>query len=230
MTIGLLLVDDHAMVRRGLQVFLSTQPDIKVIGEASNGREALERTAELQPDIILMDLHMPVMDGIETAKQLRISHPQVKIIVLTSFSDQDHVLPAIRVGIKGYLLKDIEPEALVVAIRKVHSGQVELHSAAASQLMDLMAASTPEQLNVSNSDLNGSSTTSVTITGSELLTPREQEVLDLIALGMSNKEIASKLVITEKTVKTHVSHVLGKLNLSDRTQAAIFALKSGYNS
>ncbi|AIQ26555.1 MULTISPECIES: response regulator [Paenibacillus] len=230
MTIGLLLVDDHAMVRRGLQVFLSTQPDIKVIGEASNGREALERTAELQPDIILMDLHMPVMDGIETAKQLRVSHPQVKIIVLTSFSDQDHVLPAIRVGIKGYLLKDIEPEALVVAIRKVHSGQVELHSAAASQLMNLMAASTPEQLNVSNSDLNGSSTTSVTITGSELLTPREQEVLDLIALGMSNKEIASKLVITEKTVKTHVSHVLGKLNLSDRTQAAIFALKSGYNS
>ncbi|MEK4345311.1 response regulator transcription factor [Paenibacillus sp. FSL P4-0184] len=230
MTIGLLLVDDHAMVRRGLQVFLSTQPDIKVIGEASNGREALERTAELQPDIILMDLHMPVMDGIETAKQLRISHPQVKIIVLTSFSDQDHVLPAIRVGIKGYLLKDIEPEALVVAIRKVHSGQVELHSAAASQLMNLMAASTPEQLDVSNSDLNGSSTTSVTITGSELLTPREQEVLDLIALGMSNKEIASKLVITEKTVKTHVSHVLGKLNLSDRTQAAIFALKNGYNS
>ncbi|MNZ53416.1 Transcriptional regulatory protein LiaR [compost metagenome] len=230
MTIGLLLVDDHAMVRRGLQVFLSTQPDIKVIGEASNGREALERTAELQPDIILMDLHMPVMDGIETAKQLRVSHPQVKIIVLTSFSDQDHVLPAIRVGIKGYLLKDIEPEALVVAIRKVHSGQVELHSAAASQLMNLMAASTPEQLDVSNSDLNGSSTTSVTITGSELLTPREQEVLDLIALGMSNKEIASKLVITEKTVKTHVSHVLGKLNLSDRTQAAIFALKSGYNS
>ncbi|MDH6371230.1 DNA-binding NarL/FixJ family response regulator [Paenibacillus sp. PastF-3] len=230
MTIGLLLVDDHAMVRRGLQVFLSTQPDIKVIGEASNGLEALERTAELQPDIILMDLHMPVMNGIETAKQLRISHPQVKIIVLTSFSDQDHVLPAIRVGIKGYLLKDIEPEALVVAIRKVHSGQVELHSEAASQLMNLMAASTPEQLDVSNPDLNGSSTTSAITTGSELLTPREQEVLDLIALGMSNKEIASKLVITEKTVKTHVSHVLGKLNLSDRTQAAIFALKNGYNS
>lgn len=230
MTIGLLLVDDHAMVRRGLQVFLSTQPDIKVIGEASNGREALERTAELQPDIILMDLHMPVMDGIETAKQLRISHPQVKIIVLTSFSDQDHVLPAIRVGIKGYLLKDIEPEALVVAIRKVHSGQVELHSEAACQLMNLMAASTPEKLDVRNSDLNNLSTTPVAMTGTELLTPREQEVLDLIALGMSNKEIASKLVITEKTVKTHVSHVLGKLNLSDRTQAAIFALKNGYNS
>ncbi|WP_313638685.1 response regulator transcription factor [Paenibacillus sp.] len=229
MTIGLLLVDDHAMVRRGLQVFLSTQPDIKVIGEASNGREALERTAELQPDIILMDLHMPVMDGIETAKQLRISHPQVKIIVLTSFSDQDHVLPAIRVGIRGYLLKDIEPEALVVAIRKVHSGLVELHSEAASQLMSLMATSTLEQIDVNTSNLDDPSATPAAITRSELLTPREQEVLDLIALGMSNKEIASKLVITEKTVKTHVSHVLGKLNLSDRTQAAIFALKGGYN-
>ncbi|OME05666.1 DNA-binding response regulator [Paenibacillus odorifer] len=221
MTINLLLVDDHAMVRRGLQVFLSTQPDIKVIGEASNGREALERTAELNPDVILMDLHMPIMDGIETAQALRISHPQVKVIVLTSFSDQDHVLPAIRVGIKGYLLKDIEPEALVVAIRKVHNGQVELHSEAASQLMNLMATSTPP---------NGPNTTPAAITGLELLTPREQEVLDLIALGMSNKEIASKLVITEKTVKTHVSHVLGKLNLADRTQAAIFALKGGYNA
>lgn len=230
MMINLLLVDDHAMVRRGLHVFLSTQPDIKVIGEASNGREALERTAELNPDIILMDLHMPVMDGIETAQSLRISHPQVKVIVLTSFSDQDHVLPAIRVGIKGYLLKDIEPEALVMAIRKVHSGQVELHSEAVSQLMNLMATPTPGQLDASNSDLSDRKTTPAAITGLELLTPREQEVLDLIALGMSNKEIASKLVITEKTVKTHVSHVLGKLNLSDRTQAAIFALKSGHNS
>ncbi|MEK5257368.1 response regulator transcription factor [Paenibacillus sp. FSL F4-0125] len=230
MTINLLLVDDHAMVRRGLQVFLSTQPDIKVIGEASNGREALERTAELNPDVILMDLHMPIMDGIETAQALRISHPQVKVIVLTSFSDQDHVLPAVRVGIKGYLLKDIEPEALVVAIRKVHNGQVELHSEAASQLMNLMATSTLEQLEVRTSDPNDPNTTLAVITGLELLTPREQEVLDLIALGMSNKEIASKLVITEKTVKTHVSHVLGKLNLSDRTQAAIFALKNGYSS
>lgn len=218
------------MVRRGLQVFLSTQPDIKVIGEASNGREALERTAELNPDVILMDLHMPIMDGIETAQALRISHPQVKVIVLTSFSDQDHVLPAARVGIKGYLLKDIEPEALVVAIRKVHNGQVELHSEAASQLMNLMATSTLEQLEVRTSYPNYPNTTLAAITGLELLTPREQEVLDLIALGMSNKEIASKLVITEKTVKTHVSHVLGKLNLSDRTQAAIFALKNGYSS
>lgn len=230
MTINLLLVDDHAMVRRGLQVFLSTQPDIKVIGEASNGREALERTAELNPDVILMDLQMPVMDGIETAKELRVSHPQVKVIVLTSFSDQDHVLPAIRVGIKGYLLKDIEPEALVVAIRKVHNGLVELHSEAASQLMNLMANSSSVQMAVDTLASDDSNAPSSAITGAELLTPREQEVLELIALGMSNKEIASKLVITEKTVKTHVSHVLGKLNLSDRTQAAIFALKNGRNS
>lgn len=230
MTINLLLVDDHAVVRKGLQVFLSTQPDIKVIGEASNGREALDRTAELNPDVLLMDLHMPIMDGIETAKALRLSHPQVKVIVLTSFSDQDHVLPAIRVGIKGYLLKDIEPEELVAAIRKVHNGQVELHSEAASHLMTLMATTTLEPMEISSPEPNTPSTASAAITGLELLTPREQEVLDLIALGMSNKEIASKLVITEKTVKTHVSHVLGKLNLTDRTQAAIFALKGGYNA
>lgn len=230
MTINLLLVDDHAVVRKGLQVFLSTQPDIKVIGEASNGREALDRTAELNPDVLLMDLHMPIMDGIETAKALRLSHPQVKVIVLTSFSDQDHVLPAIRVGIKGYLLKDIEPEELVAAIRKVHNGQVELHSEAASQLMTLMATTTLESLEISSSEPNAPCTASAELTGLELLTPREQEVLDLIALGMSNKEIASKLVITEKTVKTHVSHVLGKLNLTDRTQAAIFAIKGGYNA
>lgn len=230
MTINLLLVDDHAVVRKGLQVFLSTQPDMKVIGEASNGREALDKTAELNPDVLLMDLHMPIMDGIETAKALRCSHPQVKVIVLTSFSDQDHVLPAIRVGIKGYLLKDIEPEELVAAIRKVHNGQVELHSEAASQLMTLMATTTLEPLEISSSEPNTPSTASAAITGLDLLTPREQEVLDLIALGMSNKEIASKLVITEKTVKTHVSHVLGKLNLTDRTQAAIFAIKGGYNA
>lgn len=230
MTINLLLVDDHAVVRKGLQVFLSTQPDIKVIGEASNGREALDRTAELNPDVLLMDLHMPIMDGIETAKALRCSHPQVKVIVLTSFSDQDHILPAIRVGIKGYLLKDIEPEELVAAIRKVHNGQVELHSEAASQLMNLMATTTLEPLEISSPEPNTPSTASAAISGLKLLTPREQEVLDLIALGMSNKEIASKLVITEKTVKTHVSHVLGKLNLTDRTQAAIFAIKGGYNA
>lgn len=230
MTINLLLVDDHAVVRKGLQVFLSTQPDMKVIGEASNGREALDKTAELNPDVLLMDLHMPIMDGIETAKALRSSHPQVKVIVLTSFSDQDHVLPAIRVGIKGYLLKDIEPEELVVAIRKVHNGQVELHSEAASQLMNLMATSTLQSLEISSPEPNTPSTALAAIPGLELLTPREQEVLDLIALGMSNKEIASKLVITEKTVKTHVSHVLGKLNLTDRTQAAIFAIKGGYNA
>lgn len=230
MTINLLLVDDHAVVRKGLQVFLSTQPDIKVIGEASNGREALDRTAELNPDVLLMDLHMPIMDGIETAKALRCFHPQVKVIVLTSFSDQDHILPAIRVGIKGYLLKDIEPEELVAAIRKVHNGQVELHSEAASQLMNLMATTTLEPLEISSPEPNTPSTASAAISGLKLLTPREQEVLDLIALGMSNKEIASKLVITEKTVKTHVSHVLGKLNLTDRTQAAIFAIKGGYNA
>lgn len=140
MPITILLADDHVMVRRGLHVFLSTQQDMKVVGEASNGQEALERAQELEPDVVLMDLHMPVMDGIETSRHLRRLLPGTRIIVLTSFSDQDHVVPAVRAGVKGYLLKDIEPEDLAMAIRNVYSGQVELHPAAAGQLMHVMAS------------------------------------------------------------------------------------------
>ncbi|MBT2287708.1 response regulator transcription factor [Paenibacillus albidus] len=228
MTITLLLVDDHAMVRRGLQVFLATQPDLKVIGEAANGQEALEQTARLRPDIILMDLHMPAMDGIETAQQLRLSHPATRIIVLTSFSDQDHVLPAIRAGIRGYLLKDVEPEELVSAIRKVHNGQVALHAEAAGQLMKMMSDPAAENSGPGVGEANPAVAVANPAEAEDQLTPREREVLGLIACGMSNKEIADALVITEKTVKTHVSHVLGKLNVADRTQAAIVALKNGW--
>jgi len=217
MTIRLLLADDHAMVRKGLQMFLSTQTDLQVIGEASNGQEAIERTAELSPDMILMDLHMPVLDGIEVTKRLKQSHPDVKVIVLTSFSDEDHVLPAIRAGAKGYLLKDIEPDELVRAIRRVWQGQVELHPDAAGRLMSLLSApETPAKPDAQDPASRLSD-----------LTRRELEVLRLIASGMSNKEIGDSLTITEKTVKTHVSHVLDKLGFADRTQAAIFAVKHG---
>ncbi|MDT0121311.1 response regulator transcription factor [Paenibacillus sp. RRE4] len=273
MPITILLADDHVMVRRGLHVFLKTQEDMKVIGEASNGQEALEQAQELEPDIILMDLHMPVMDGIETARRLRNLLPHTRIIVLTSFSDQDHVVPAVRAGVKGYLLKDIEPEDLAVAIRNVHSGQVELHPAAASQLMHVMASmdmvpDTPqEERNVqgetsfqganqtvqqvmqaseasewrkpsqltepshsSHTSPSWSSTKSDSPSdgGLHTLTRREREVLGLIAQGLSNKEIAVRLVITEKTVKTHVSHLLDKLGLADRTQAALHAVRNGW--
>ncbi|WP_338591799.1 response regulator transcription factor [Paenibacillus sp. Y5S-9] len=242
MPITILLADDHTMVRRGLHVFLTTQQDMEVVGEASNGQEALAQAEALKPDVVLMDLHMPVMDGIETARRLRALMPETRIIVLTSFSDQDHVVPAVRAGVKGYLLKDIEPEDLAVAIRNVHAGQVELHPAAAGQLMHVMASSDcsineqqpqhvatdqtadsqhqePKQAGKSNETSLG---------GLDMLTRREQEVLGLIAQGLSNKEIAVRLVITEKTVKTHVSHLLDKLGLADRTQAALHAVRNGW--
>ncbi|MFB5674687.1 response regulator [Paenibacillus terreus] len=248
--IKLLLADDHAMVRKGLQVFLSTQPDIHVVGEASNGTETLEQAALLQPDVVLMDLNMPVMDGIAATRELRAAHPQIRVIVMTSFNDRAHVLPAVQAGVKGYLLKDIEPSDLADAIRRVHQGKVELHPDAAGELMRLMSSpdaqgligvpsvqeTTPsyhagEEGNVEALRESRSHTTSVpAYSHLERLTPREREVLDLIACGLNNREIAEKLVITEKTVKTHVSHLLDKLELADRTQAAIFALKNGTGS
>ncbi|CAG7624758.1 response regulator [Paenibacillus allorhizosphaerae] len=220
MAIKLLLADDHAMVRRGLQVFLATQSEIELIGEAASGQEALEKAEALQPDIILMDLKMPVLSGIEATKRLKQSHPNIKVIVLTSFSDQDHVLPAIRAGARGYLLKDIEPEELVRAVRRVHQGQVELHPEAAGLLMSMVAE--PDSVHHDASTSSGSGVEPL-----ETLTPREREVLRLIAQGKSNKEIGETLFITEKTVKTHVSHLLDKLGLTDRTQAAILAVKQG---
>ncbi|WP_340016020.1 response regulator transcription factor [Paenibacillus sp. FSL K6-1318] len=242
MPITILLADDHAMVRRGLHVFLTTQQDMKVVGEASNGQEALEQAEALKPDVVLMDLHMPVMDGIETARRLRTLMPETRIIVLTSFSDQDHVVPAVRAGVKGYLLKDIEPEDLAVAIRNVHAGQVELHPAAAGQLMHVMASSDwstnehqPQHIPTDRSADNqhqepkqAGKSNEPRLGGPDMLTRREQEVLGLIAQGLSNKEIAVRLVITEKTVKTHVSHLLDKLGLADRTQAALHAVRNGW--
>jgi len=215
--IRLLLADDHAIVRRGLQLFLKTQPDFELVGEAATGHEVLERAAELAPDIVLMDLHMPVMDGIEATRQLLTSHPDVKVIVLTSFSDHDHVLPAVKAGARGYLLKDIEPDELAQAIRRVHAGKVELHPEAAGLLMEQIA--NPEGTAPVGSE-----------TPFDELTARERDVLRLIASGLSNKEIAAALFITEKTVKTHVSHILEKLGLSDRTQAAILAVKHGLDA
>lgn len=223
MTIKLLLADDHTMVRKGLQVFLATQTDLELVGEAANGQETLDKVSELLPDVVLMDLNMPVLDGIEATKRLKLSYPDVKVIVLTSFADQHHVLPAIRAGAKGYLLKDIEPEELVRAIRRVYQGQVELHPEVAGQLMHLVAAQEQSVL----FDPDGISPVSRSTSPLTQLTKREQEVLRLIASGKSNKEIAEALYITEKTVKTHVSHLLDKLGVADRTQAAILAVKHG---
>lgn len=217
MSIRILLADDHAVVRRGLQVMLSTQSGIELVGEASNGIETLALAERLAPDVILMDLQMPVLDGLATMERLRASGSSAKVIVLTSFADQSHVLPAVRAGARGYLLKDVEPEELIRAIRRVHEGKIELHSEAAGQLLELVSAAEPV------------TEPSATLANSPFgeLTRRELEVLSLLASGKNNKEIAAQLFISEKTVKTHVSHVLDKLGVPDRTQAALLAAKHG---
>ena len=216
--IRVLIVDDHRMVRQGLRTFLelqdhSVQP-IVVVGEAENGLQAVELASQSKPDIVLLDLVMPLMDGIHATPDILKCSPETRIIILTSFAEEDKVLPAIRAGAQGYLLKDIRPDELVRAIREAHAGRVQLHPEAAKRLIS--AVTTPES-------------TPPRVPGpvDGKLTEREQEVLSLIADGLSNHEIAEKMFISEKTVKTHVSNILGKLHLADRTQAAIYALKHG---
>jgi DNA-binding NarL/FixJ family response regulator len=209
MGIRILIADDHHVVRRGLTFFLKTQKDIEIIGEAGNGSEAVELARTLKPDLILMDLVMPEMDGIQATKMIKTEMPEIKIMMLTSFSDQDHVIPALEAGASGYQLKDIEPDELINCIRKIMSGENQLHPKATSHLL----------ANLSNKESNEKPLI-------DQLTKRELDVLREIAKGKSNKEIASTLFITEKTVKTHVSNLLAKLELADRTQAALFAVKN----
>ncbi|KOP81569.1 response regulator [Cytobacillus solani] len=210
MAIRVLIADDHHVVRRGLVFFLKTQPNIEIIGEARDGKEAVEMTMKLLPDIVLMDLEMPNMNGIEATRAIKQGCPDVKIMMLTSFSDQDHVIPAIEAGASGFQLKDIEPDELVRAIIHLKSGESQLHPKATSHLLSHLTSNKSEE----RKPLEG-------------LTKREIEVLKEIAKGKSNKEIAADLFITEKTVKTHVSNVLSKLGLADRTQAALFAVRNG---
>ncbi len=206
--ITVLIVDDHAMVRQGLRTFLELQDDIEVVGEASNGADAVEQTRQLLPDVVLMDLVMPEMDGIAATRQICAFHPGAKVIALTSFAGDDKVFPAIKAGASGYLLKDVSPSDLVDAIRAAQRGETQLHPEIARKLMNQVAHGTEEPPPAE-------------------LTARELEVLRLIAGGRSNRQIAQELVISEKTVKTHVSNILSKLHLADRTQAAIYALKRG---
>ena len=218
--IRVLIVDDHAMVRQGLRTLLDLQHDslespIEVVGEAVNGIEAVELAGRTQPDIILLDLVMPQMDGIQATPKIIAGSPHSRIIILTSFGEEDKVLPAIRAGAHGYLLKDIPPNELVRAIREAYLGKAQLHPDIARKLMSAVSA---QEVTVSR----------FVTTSHDSLTEREQEVLELIAEGLSNRAIAKKMVISEKTVKTHVSNILSKLHLEDRTQAAIYALKHGF--
>jgi NarL family two-component system response regulator LiaR len=208
--IRVLIVDDHAIVRQGLRTFLELQPDIEVVGEAENGLDAVEQAGQSQPDVVLLDLVMPHMDGIEATRKILASCPRSKVLILTSFGDDDKVFPAIRAGALGYLLKDIPPAELVKAVREAHAGKAQLHPDIARKLMAEVAGR--EEKPAPEPDA---------------LTARESEVLGLIARGYTNQQIARELTLSEKTVKSHVSSILSKLGVADRTQAAIYALKQG---
>lgn len=208
--IKVLIVDDHAVVREGLRTFLGMLPDIELVGEAASGREALEAAAKKKPDVVLMDLVMPEMDGIEATRQIRAAHPEVRVIVLTSFAEETKIFPAIRAGATGYLLKDVKPAELADTIRAVARGESRLHPDVTRKVLSGIAGGDPGKAVV------------------EELTDREIEVLRCLARGRSNKEIAAELFIAEKTVKTHISNILAKLGFADRTQAAVYAVKHGY--
>jgi len=210
--IKVLVVDDHVIVRKGIRALLATEPNIEVIGEAKNGQEAIAESERLQPDVILMDLVMPEMDGIEAIRYITSHQPGARILVLTSFATDEKVFPAIKSGALGYLLKDSNPEELVQAIHQVFRGESSLHPTIARKL--LQELSRPPQRPPT----------------AEPLTEREMAVLRLIAHGLSNQEIADQLVISEATVRTHVSNILSKLHLASRTQAALYALREGLAS
>jgi two-component system, NarL family, response regulator LiaR len=205
MTIRILIADDHSVVRQGLKMFLGMDLELEVIGEAANGAEALELAKQLQPDVVLMDLLMPVMDGITAIGAIRSELPDVEVIALTSVLEDDKVVGAVRAGAIGYLLKDTQADELIRAIKAAAEGQVQLSPQAAARLMrEVRLPESPEAL-----------------------TERETDVLRLLAQGKANKQIARDLGIGEKTVKTHVSNILAKLNVPSRTQAALYAVRIG---
>ena len=206
--IRVLLVDDHEMVRLGVSSYLSIQSDVEVVGEAENGEDGYEKAMALRPDVILMDLVMEVMDGIESTKKILKERPEARILIVTSFIDDEKVYPAIEAGASGYLLKTSTAHEIANAIRKTYNGERVLEPEVTTKMMEQLSNRNRHVLH-------------------EELTNREQEILLLIAQGMSNQEIADELFITLKTVKTHVSNILAKLEVEDRTQAAIYAFKHG---
>lgn len=210
--IRVLVVDDHAIIRKGVKAVLDLVPDIELADEAENGRQAIKKDLELKPDVILMDLMMPEMDGIACIREIKAQRPEARILVLTNFAGEDMLFPAIKAGAMGYHLKDSSPEALEEAIRQVYRGEPSLHPLIAKKVLEELHTPMENQET------------------SDALTKRELEVLTLIAQGLENREIARKLIVSEATVRTHVSNILGKLHLASRTQAALYALREGLAS
>lgn len=208
MAIRVLIVDDHKVVRQGLRLFLRVDPDIEIVGEAANGAEAVERARQLAPDVVLMDILMPVMDGIAATAAIRKEHPEIEVLGLTSILEDSAVVEIMRAGAIGYLLKDLDGDDLCRAIRAAAAGQVQLAPEAFARLMRELRP--PEQI--------------------EILTEREQDVLRLLGQGQSNKQIARSLHLREETVKTHVSKILHKLGVQSRTQAVLYAMRNGLMS
>lgn len=217
-SIRILIVDDHAIVRKGLCALLAEIDDIEVVGEAGDGQEAISQAAALQPDVILMDIVMPNMDGIAATEQITRRQPETRVLALTSFASDDKLFPAIKAGALGYLLKDSDPDDLVQAIRQVYRGESSLHPRIARKLLHELGRPLPGKRPSSPAQTP------------DPLTGREVEVLRLVAQGLTNQQIADKLSIAEVTVRTHVSHILDKLHLANRVQATLYALREGLTS
>jgi two-component system, NarL family, response regulator LiaR len=209
-SISIIIVDDHEVVRKGLRSYLDTLSDFKVVGEACSGENALELVKDLIPDIVLLDLIMPGMDGVETTRRIKAISPRTNVVVLTSYHEDIHIFPALKAGAISYILKDVKMEQLVDALHRAAIGEVTLHPRVAARVLQNMRGENSEEQQLFSD-----------------LTERELEVLHLIANGMTNSQIAAQLVISENTVKGHVSNILSKLHLADRTQVAVYAWQSG---
>ena len=208
--ITIILVDDHEVVRKGVRAYLDTLPDFRVVGEASSGEEAIDLVLELIPDLVLMDLIMPGMDGVETTRRIKKISPRTQVVVLTSYHEDAHIFPALKAGAISYILKDMKMEKLVEALLRAAQGEVTLHPRVATRVLQNIRGENAEDSQLFTD-----------------LTDRELDVLKLIANGLTNNQIAEKLVISENTVKGHVSNILSKLHLADRTQVAVYAWQSG---
>lgn len=213
MPIKLVIADDHALLRQGIKNVLELEADFQVVGEAGDGEEAIKRITELMPDIVLLDINMPKLNGLEVTRKLRDSQSRARVIILTIHDDESYVLEVVKAGAAGYLLKDIEPSMLIKAIRTVYEGESFIYPTLAKKLFGQIARGEDKKVALGHKR------------GEERLTEREIEVLQLIAQGMSNQEMAQKLYLSEKTVKNHLTNIFRKINVTDRTQAVLYAIK-----